>query len=147
MGAETHKGNSICICGRYFLVLLCSFFEIIFCVFQIIGYVCAVEAFILSGLARWPQLYRHVLDDGSEMYIEDREMILLSTAESTEVPNHNSTPHSEANHHNQCNRISSSSSCNQKPYIPGEFISEFFKNIHSLSIYPFNNDQRRMRTI
>lgn len=86
----------------------------------IIGYVCAIEAFILSGLAQWPRLCRHVLDDGSEMYIEDREMILLSTAESTEVPNHNSTPHSEANHHNQCNRISSSSSYNQKPYIPAK---------------------------
>ncbi|XP_011189166.1 uncharacterized protein LOC105216394 [Zeugodacus cucurbitae] len=105
-----------------------------------IGYICAIESFILSGIASWPwtQYYRQVPDDGSEMYIEDREMTPMSPIESTDVPNthhqtqynnrNNSTAHSESNHNNQqqqqqqqqYNRISSSSSYNQKPYIPAK---------------------------
>lgn len=74
------------------------------------------------------------------MYIEDREMTPMSPIESTDVPNthhqtqynnrNNSTAHSESNHNNQqqqqqqqYNRISSSSSYNQKPYIPGKYNS------------------------
>ncbi|XP_075152052.1 uncharacterized protein LOC142226071 [Haematobia irritans] len=108
----------------------------------IIGYICAIESLLLSGIASWPwSQYRHVPDDGSDMYIEDREMTPMSPIESTDVPNrhqlqlqlqqsqnHNNcnnsvTAHSETNHHNnQCNRTISSPTSynNQKPYIPAK---------------------------
>lgn len=106
---------------------------------QIFGYLCAVESLILSGIASWPwSQYRQVPDDGSELYIEDREMTPMSPIDSSDVPNnhhqlpqqrpqnHNNcnnsvTTHSETNHHNQQNRTISSPTSynNQKPYIPG----------------------------
>lgn len=70
-----------------------------------------------------PSKYRQVPDDISDIYVQDREMSPLSPIDSTEVPNHSNnttqTQHGELNNHNQYNRISSS--CNQKPYIPGEY--------------------------
>ncbi|XP_037959507.1 uncharacterized protein LOC119688910 [Teleopsis dalmanni] len=95
----------------------------------IIGCVCAVEAVILSAIASWPwSQYRQVPDDGSEIYIEDREMTPISPMDSAGMPinlhhncnsRNNSTAHSESNHHNQYSRIPSPSSYNQQPYIPG----------------------------
>ncbi|XP_011295447.1 uncharacterized protein LOC101894460 [Musca domestica] len=110
----------------------------------ILGYICAIESLLLSGIASWPWTqYRHVPDDGSDMYIEDREMTPMSPIDSTDVPNrhqlqlqlqqqqqsqnHNNcnnsvTAHSETNHHNQHNRTISSPTSynNQKPYIPAK---------------------------
>ncbi|XP_037916789.1 uncharacterized protein LOC119655127 isoform X2 [Hermetia illucens] len=88
----------------------------------ILGYICAAEALVLSGLAMCPSKYRQVPDDISDIYVQDREMSPLSPIDSTEVPNHSNnttqTQHGELNNHNQYNRISSS--CNQKPYIPAK---------------------------
>ncbi|KAL9923265.1 uncharacterized protein LOC119633843 [Glossina fuscipes] len=99
----------------------------------IIGYICAIESLGLSSIAAWPWTqYRQVPDDGSDIYIEDREMTPMSPIASTaDVPhnhsqtaNHNnrnnSTAHSDTNHHNQLIRLSTSSSYNQKPYIPAK---------------------------
>lgn len=100
-----------------------------------LGYVCAVEALILSGLAYYPQRrYRQVPnDDESDICIQERELSPMC-----------STP-ADANHHNMKRSISDvpnhhkynqiSAECNQTPYIPGELQSIFFKRIPSISIY------------
>ncbi|XP_044315904.1 uncharacterized protein LOC108049598 [Drosophila rhopaloa] len=88
----------------------------------IIGYLCALEAFLLSGIASWPWTqYRQVPDDASELFIEDREMTPMSPINcSTDLQ---ATPY----HHNGnatssdlYNQQQQQSSYNQKPYIPAK---------------------------
>lgn len=147
-GAEVHERHIVCISGKHVGFPNSELYLINLgpcCFLQIIGYICAIESLLLSGIASWPwSQYRHVPDDGSDMYIEDREMTPMSPIDSTDVPNrqqlqlqlqqqqqsqnHNNcnnsvtAAHSETNHHNQHNRTISSPTSynNQKPYIPGK---------------------------
>ncbi|XP_022233862.2 uncharacterized protein LOC111081998 [Drosophila obscura] len=89
----------------------------------IIGYVCALEAFLLSGIASWPWTqYRQVPDDASELFIEDREMTPMSPIIcSTELhasPYHNGNAASGDLYNQQ--QQQQQSSYNQKPYIPAK---------------------------
>lgn len=67
---------------------------------QIIGYLCAIEALILSGIALYPlRMYRRVPDgESDELFLDEgREMSPMSPLSSTDVPNNN---HHHINHHN-----------------------------------------------
>ncbi|EDW75515.1 uncharacterized protein Dwil_GK23774 [Drosophila willistoni] len=102
----------------------------------IIGYLCALEAFLLSGIASWPwiQYYRQVPDDASELFIEDREMTPMSPIISTELQptttttGHNLAPYQHNIHNNGNGNATAAdvynqqqqSSYNQKPYIPAK---------------------------
>ncbi|XP_055387886.1 uncharacterized protein LOC129616310 isoform X2 [Condylostylus longicornis] len=58
----------------------------------ILGYLCAIEAFILCGISIWPPPYKPVVDDANEVFIPDCEMSHISpTAENTDV-SFNSNP-------------------------------------------------------
>lgn len=90
---------------------------------------CALEAFLLSGIASWPWTqYRQVPDDASELFIEDREMTPMSPINcSTDLQ---TTPY----HHNGnatssdlYNQQQQQSSYNQKPYIPGILIQLIYE--------------------
>ncbi|XP_037048066.1 uncharacterized protein LOC119082614 [Bradysia coprophila] len=90
----------------------------------IIGYVCSIEAMILSGIALYPRRkYRPVLqDDESDLFLDGgRElspMSPMSPMSSTDVPNHNQVSQSDGSNHYQYNKLSTA--CNQKPYIPAK---------------------------
>lgn len=101
---------------------------------QLIGYLCALEALLLSGIASWPwSQYRQVPDDASELFIEDREMTPMSPINSTDLQLQpgSETGHSLGPYHQQGqsngNATASDaynqqqSSYNQKPYIPGRY--------------------------
>ncbi|XP_006607040.1 uncharacterized protein [Glycine max] len=96
----------------------------------IIGYVCALEALLLSGIASWPWTqYRQVPDDVSELFIEDREMTPMSPLNSTDLqPGNNHSPYQHSSHNNgnapttaaDVYNQQQQSSYNQKPYIPAK---------------------------
>lgn len=103
-----------------------------FC-FQMIGYVCTVEALTLSLLAYFTiSKYRQVpSEDEADLFPErGRELSPMSThINYDDVQNNHHHPHIDANkidgyaynnHNNNCNKTISSPECNQKPYIPGE---------------------------
>lgn len=69
--------------------------------FQILGYVCSLEAFGLSGLAAWPSQYREVSDDFNTLMSQnDREMTPLSPLNSNTNTNTDFDNHPYNNHHN-----------------------------------------------
>ncbi|EDW11191.1 uncharacterized protein LOC6575744 [Drosophila mojavensis] len=99
----------------------------------LIGYICALEALLLSGIASWPwSQYRQVPDDASELFIEDREMTPMSPINSTDLQlqpdtGHNLTPYQHSSQTNgnatapdAYNQQQQQSSYNQKPYIPAK---------------------------
>ncbi|XP_034472183.1 uncharacterized protein LOC117779938 [Drosophila innubila] len=99
----------------------------------LIGYICALEALLLSGIHSWPwSQYRQVPDDASELFIEDREMTPMSPINSTDLQLQPETGHSLApyQHSSQSNGNATApdaynqqqqqSSYNQKPYIPAK---------------------------
>ncbi|XP_055705967.1 uncharacterized protein LOC129803432 isoform X1 [Phlebotomus papatasi] len=93
----------------------------------IIGYVCALEAFLLSAFTQCPSKYRQVPDDPSEAL--DRELSPLSTSE---VPNHTHTD--GPNSHNSLLKATTptASICNQKPYIPAKRPDQAFNKAPTL---------------
>ncbi|ALC39979.1 CG17321 [Drosophila busckii] len=101
----------------------------------IIGYICALEALLISGIASWPwSQYRQVPDDLSELFIEDREMTPMSPINSTDLQlqpesGHSLAPYQQSSHINGNATASDAynqqqqqqqSSYNQKPYIPAK---------------------------
>lgn len=106
--------------------------------FQMIGYVCTVEALTLSLLAYLTiSKYRQVpSEDEADLFPErGRELSPMSTHMNYDdvQNNHQHHHHIDANkidgyafnnHNNNCNKTISSPECNQKPYIPGKS-SEF----------------------
>ncbi|XP_064540995.1 uncharacterized protein LOC135430312 [Drosophila montana] len=102
----------------------------------LIGFICALEALVLSGIASWPwSQYRQVPDDASELFIEDREMTPMSPINSTDLQLQPETGHSLApyQHSSQINGNATAvdtynqqqqSSYNQKPYIPGKLFAQ-----------------------
>ncbi|XP_050077896.1 uncharacterized protein LOC126564824 isoform X1 [Anopheles maculipalpis] len=86
----------------------------------ILGYICSIEAFVLAALTKCPSQYRHVIDEYSDMCLEERE---LSPICSNDITNHNHTTASnDLSNHRSYNKIETGDSitptCNQKPYIP-----------------------------
>uniref|UniRef100_A0A182TKQ7 Uncharacterized protein n=1 Tax=Anopheles melas TaxID=34690 RepID=A0A182TKQ7_9DIPT len=87
---------------------------------MILGYICSIEACVLAALTKCPSQYRHVMDEYSEMCLEERE---LSPICSNDITNHNHTTASnDLSNHRSYNKIETGDSitptCNQKPYIP-----------------------------
>uniref|UniRef100_A0A182QB82 Uncharacterized protein n=1 Tax=Anopheles farauti TaxID=69004 RepID=A0A182QB82_9DIPT len=87
---------------------------------MILGYICSIEAFVLAALTKCPSQYRHVIDEYSDMCLEERE---LSPICSNDITNHNHTTASnDLSNHRSYNKIETGDSitptCNQKPYIP-----------------------------
>lgn len=87
----------------------------------VIGYICAIEALVLTALQRCPSQYHQVPEDPSDFCIQERELSPLS---STDIANHTHTSSEMPNHTSQHNRISPN--CNQKPYIPGELLAYLY---------------------
>uniref|UniRef100_A0A182M8W3 MARVEL domain-containing protein n=1 Tax=Anopheles culicifacies TaxID=139723 RepID=A0A182M8W3_9DIPT len=86
----------------------------------ILGYICSIEACVLAALTKCPSQYRHVIDEYSDMCLEERE---LSPICSNDITNHNHTTASnDLSNHRSYNKIETGDSitptCNQKPYIP-----------------------------
>lgn len=89
---------------------------------QLIGYICAIEALVLSAIALChTRKYRQVPDDESDLFLEEgRELSPMSPISSTGVPNHNQiSPVGDVPNHHQY-KLSTAS--NQKPYIPGKYL-------------------------
>ncbi|KXJ78160.1 hypothetical protein RP20_CCG005371 [Aedes albopictus] len=99
---------------------------------MIIGYVCSIEAVILAALTKCPSQYRHVIDDYSDMCLEERELSPICSNELTNIAN-NTTATTDnnninatelSNHRNYNNNKTTETgdsvtpTCNQKPYIP-----------------------------
>lgn len=102
----------------------------------IIGYVCSIEAVVLAALTKCPSTYRHVIDDYSDMCLEERELSPICSNEHTNNNNINNTTldanggtgGGELTNHRNYNNSSSKTGgdgdsggipmCNQKPYIP-----------------------------
>lgn len=115
---------------------------------QIIGYVCAFEAIVLSAIAFYPTIrrYRRVPNgDCEELFLDEgREMSPMSPMSGSDLPNHTnalSSPGSddyqhkqnhsyENNHQNNHNNHHDKNNCtmatasNQKPYIPGKSLNK-----------------------
>lgn len=87
---------------------------------------------ILAALTKCPSQYRHVIDDYSDMCLEERELSPICSNELTNNINNTSTDNNNTNaaaneltnHRNYNNKIETGDSvtpmCNQKPYIPGK---------------------------
>uniref|UniRef100_A0A8D8FT59 (northern house mosquito) hypothetical protein n=1 Tax=Culex pipiens TaxID=7175 RepID=A0A8D8FT59_CULPI len=99
----------------------------------IIGYVCSIEAVVLAALTKCPSTYRHVIDDYSDMCLEERELSPICSNEHTNNVNNttldaNGGAASELTNHRNYNNNSGNKTddsagggipmCNQKPYIP-----------------------------
>lgn len=133
MGAKAHKGHIVHISGKCSPEKLTPN-RITTSPFQIIGYVCSIEAVILAALTKCPSQYRHVIDDYSDMCLEERELSPICSNELTNIAN-NTTATTDnnninatelSNHRNYNNNKTTETgdsvtpTCNQKPYIPGE---------------------------
>ncbi|XP_063701813.1 uncharacterized protein LOC134836441 [Culicoides brevitarsis] len=85
----------------------------------IIGYVCAIEAFVLTILTKCPSEFEH--GDMSEMCLQERELTpicasneMLPSQMLHEIPNH----HYSYNNNTSRGSPTTPPICNQKPYIP-----------------------------
>ena len=112
--------------NRYNNLLIIGLFS------QILGYICSIEAIILASLTKCYQQYRHVLDDYSDMCLEERELSPICSNDITNnLNNTNNNTSTDLPNHRNYNKIPTTgdtgtpttpTTCNQKPYIPGESI-------------------------
>lgn len=94
----------------------------------IIGYVCSIEAVILAALTKCPSQYRHVIDDYSDMCLEERELSPICSNELTNIANNTATGNNNinatelSNHRNYNNKTETGDNVtptsNQNSYIP-----------------------------
>ncbi|XP_055387890.1 uncharacterized protein LOC129616310 isoform X6 [Condylostylus longicornis] len=87
----------------------------------ILGYLCAIEAFILCGISIWPPPYKPVVDDANEVFIPDCEMSHISpTAENTDVSFNSNPGKINGNTHYPCNDQKSANRVNSNVKSPGQ---------------------------